>query len=147
MVEWVHLDFTKPLWRHQMNTFSALPVPVTGEFPSQRPVTRSFDVFFGLRLNKRLSKHSRRRWFETLLCPLWRHCNAISDCHGSRGEALNMIFKAIPVNDNAINLTKFLFNTFCGIQLISHQVWHTTWFAPKMTLVPWHFYSSLGHER
>ena len=45
-----------------METFSALlgisagTSPVTGEFPSQRPVTRSFDVFFGLRLNKRLSK-------------------------------------------------------------------------------------------
>ena len=32
---------------------------VTSEFPSQRPVTRSFDVFFDLRLNKRLSKPSR----------------------------------------------------------------------------------------
>ena len=30
--------------------------PVPGEFPAQRPVTRSFDVFFDLRLNKRLSK-------------------------------------------------------------------------------------------
>ena len=30
--------------------------PVTGEFPAQRPVTRSFDVFLDLRLNKRLSK-------------------------------------------------------------------------------------------
>ena len=39
----------------------------TGEFPSQRPVTRSLDVFFNLRLNKRLSKQSRRRWFETPL--------------------------------------------------------------------------------
>ena len=29
-----------------------------GEFPAQRPVTRSFDVFFDLRLNKRLSKQS-----------------------------------------------------------------------------------------
>ena len=27
-----------------------------GEFPTQRPVTQSFDVFFDLRLNKRLSK-------------------------------------------------------------------------------------------
>ena len=26
--------------------------PVTGEFPTQRPVTRSFDAFFDLRLNK-----------------------------------------------------------------------------------------------
>ena len=32
--------------------------PVPGEFPSQRPVTRSFDVFFDERLNKRLSKQS-----------------------------------------------------------------------------------------
>ena len=28
------------------------------EFPAQRPVTRSFDVFFDLRLNKRLSKQA-----------------------------------------------------------------------------------------
>ena len=28
-------------------------LPVPGEFPTQRPVTRSFDVFFDLRLNKR----------------------------------------------------------------------------------------------
>ena len=34
--------------------------PVTGEFPAQRPVTRSFCVFFDLRLNKRLSKQSVR---------------------------------------------------------------------------------------
>ena len=26
--------------------------PMTAEFPAQRPVTRSFDVFFDLRLNK-----------------------------------------------------------------------------------------------
>ena len=46
-----------------------------GDFPSQRPVTRSFDVFFDLHLNKKLSKQSIRWWFETLLRPLWRHCN------------------------------------------------------------------------
>ena len=49
-------------WRHQMETFSALLAlcagnsPVPGEFHAQRPVTRSFDVTFDLRLNKRLSK-------------------------------------------------------------------------------------------
>ena len=31
---------------------------VTDEFPAQRPVARSFDVFFDLRLNARLSKQS-----------------------------------------------------------------------------------------
>ena len=48
---------------------------VTGKFPSQRPVTRSFDVLFDLHLNKRLSKQSRRRWFATPSLTLWRHCN------------------------------------------------------------------------
>ena len=57
-------------WRHQMETFSALLAlcagnpPVTGEFPSQRPATRSF-YFFYLRLIKQLSKQSRHWWFET----------------------------------------------------------------------------------
>ena len=46
------------------------------EFPTQRPVTRSFNVFFDLRLNKRLSKQSWGWWFETLSRPLWRHRNA-----------------------------------------------------------------------
>ena len=49
--------------------------PVTGEFPSQRQVTKSFDVFFDLRLNVRLNKQSRRRWFETPSRLLWSHCS------------------------------------------------------------------------
>ena len=48
-----------------------------GEFPPQRPVTRSFDVFFDLRLNKRLSKQSCGWWFETPSRPLWRQCKAV----------------------------------------------------------------------
>ena len=39
--------------------------PLCGEFPAQWQVARSFDVFFDLRLNKRLSKHSKRRRSET----------------------------------------------------------------------------------
>ena len=38
-------------------------------------MTRSFDAYFDLRLNKRLCKQSWGWWFETLLCPLWRHSN------------------------------------------------------------------------
>ena len=52
---------------------------VTGEFPSQMPVTRSFDVFFYLRLNKRLSKQSGGWWFETPARSLWLHCNLSPD--------------------------------------------------------------------
>ena len=73
---WKHIDV-----RHQRETFPALLVhcegnpPVTGGLPQQRPVTQSFDVFFNLRLNKWLNKQSRRRWIESPLCLLWRHCN------------------------------------------------------------------------
>ena len=48
-----------------------------GEFPTQRPVTRSFDVFFDLRLNKRLSKQPSGWWFEPPSWSLWRHRNEI----------------------------------------------------------------------
>ena len=47
----------------------------TGEFPAQRPVTRSFDVFFDLRLNRWLSKQPWGWWFEMPSWSLWRHRN------------------------------------------------------------------------
>ena len=68
-------------WRHQMEPFFALLAlcagksPVTGEFSAQRSVTRSFDVFFDVRLNKWLSKQSRGWCFDTPPSSLWRHCN------------------------------------------------------------------------
>ena len=52
-----------------------------GEFPTQRPVTRNFDVFFDLRLNKRLNKQPRGWSFETPSWSVWRHCNVVG-----RGE-------------------------------------------------------------
>ena len=74
-------SLSEPWWRHQMETFSALldicagNSLVPGEFPAQRLMTRSFDVFFDLRLNQRLSKQSWGWWFEMLPHPLWLHCN------------------------------------------------------------------------
>ena len=77
----VHVSERIPWWRHQMETFSALLAlctgnsPVPGEFCAQRPVTRRFDVFFVLRLNKRLIKQSWGWWLETPSGSLWRQCN------------------------------------------------------------------------
>ena len=82
--DWFHTQ--RPWWKVVMMTSSDGNIfcvtgtlcgefTVTGEFPSQRPVTRSLDVFLDLRLNKRLNKQSRRRWLETPLCSLWCHCN------------------------------------------------------------------------
>ena len=61
-------DFTGPRWIG------------TGEFPAQRPVTRSFDVFFDLQPNKRLSKQWWGWSFQTASCPLWRHRNVTDSC-------------------------------------------------------------------
>ena len=97
--------FLNPRWRHQMETFSALLAlcagnsPVTGEFPSQRQVTWSFDVFFHLCLNKRVSKQSSGWWFETPSRSLWCHCDAklltlwhVGICHYPRG----LLFITLP---------------------------------------------------
>ena len=92
-------------WRHQMETFSALLAicaensPVPGEFSTQRPVTRSCDVFSDLRLNKRLSKQSWGWWFETPSHPLWRQCNVVwlyidglaQDCSNSSALAMELL--------------------------------------------------------
>ena len=89
-----------------METFSTLLAicvgnsPVHDEFPAQRPVTRSFHVFFDLRPNKQLSKQSWGWWFEMLSHPLWRHCNVKTDgepglCHRARGLFLYQITHVI----------------------------------------------------
>ena len=68
-------------WRHQMETFSELLAlcagnsPVSGEFPAQRPVTRTFEVFFDLRPNTLWTKQWWGWWLETPSRSLWRHCN------------------------------------------------------------------------
>ena len=80
-------------WRNQMETLSALLAicagnsSVPGEFPAQKPVTRIFDVFLDLHLNKPLRIQSWNWWFETLSHPLWRHCNDLCD-HKSHQQHL-----------------------------------------------------------
>ena len=74
---------TNSWWSLLIETVSALlgicvgNSPVTGEFPAQRPVARSFDVFFDLCLNQRLNNQTRGWWFETPSRPLWRHRNVL----------------------------------------------------------------------
>ena len=74
VIKWKHFPrywpFVRGIHRSTVNS------PVHGEFPAQRPVKRSFDVFFDLRLNKRLSKQSWGWWSETpSSSSLWRHRN------------------------------------------------------------------------
>ena len=99
-------------WPHQMETFSALLAlcagnsPATGEFPAQRPVTRSFDVFFDLSLNKRSSKQSQGWWFETPSCSLWRHSN-VGCWNFALLYAPRSFYSSPPGQMAAISQTKF----------------------------------------
>ena len=92
---------------------------VTGEFPSQRPVTRSFDVFFDLRLNKRLSKQSWGWWFETPSRSWWRHCND-SGCYWPTSLFLLLLFMYIL--SMPFLHTEFIF-TIVSLDIIS-DTWH-----------------------
>ena len=66
-----------PVTGHLCGEFTG-EFPRTDEYPTQRPVTLSFDVFFDLHLNKRLSKQSWGWWFDMQSCPLWRRRNAFT---------------------------------------------------------------------
>ena len=82
-----------------MDTFTGLLAfcegnsPATGEFPSQRPVTRSNDGFFDLRLDKQLNEQSRRRRLETPSHPLWRHGNDSKWSAVHAGGLYNHVFR------------------------------------------------------
>ena len=114
MKQWQPSNITS-WWRHQMEIFSALLAlcagnsPVTGEFPAQRPVTRSFHVFFDLRLNKRLSKHSWGWWFETPSRSLWLHCNVPMWLHGHHMHRIHVSIKIVAISPT---------NASCWIKVI-----------------------------
>ena len=73
---WVHDDVIK---RKHFRVTGPLCGEFTGpgEFPTQRPVTRSFDVFYYLPLNTRLCKPPWGWRFETISWLLWRQCNVV----------------------------------------------------------------------
>ena len=126
-------------WCYQMETFSTLLVicagnsPVPGEFPAQRPVTRSFDVFFDLRLNKRLSKQSWGWWFDSLSRILWRHCNEYdSTCTSTETEILSFWLNFHQwlhrkLSSGAISNGRFVKMTTFLVQQIYEYI--SVWFA------------------
>ena len=139
------IKFPFSWWRHQMETFSALLAicagnsPVSGEFPVQRPVTRSFDIFFDLRLNERLSKQSWGRWFETLSCPLWRHCN-VKICFMSTSPEFHSnikfqsYFKRFPVqNCDILNNTTYEVSCKISIKMQQYIYHNYKIFHPKIS--------------
>ena len=82
-----------------------------GEFtgPTQRPVTWIFNVFFDLRVNKRLSKQWWGWWFETLSRPLWRHRNVNIHDHGHTQTLQLQPFKNMSPNTYKKSLTCIIY--------------------------------------
>ena len=72
--EWIIMTSSNGIFSALL-AFFAGHTPVTGEFTSQRPVTRNFDIFFDLRPNKRLRKEPWGQRFGAPSRSLWRYCN------------------------------------------------------------------------
>ena len=108
-----------------------------GEFPSQRPVTRSFDVFFDLRPNKRLSKHWWGWWFETPSSPLWRHCNGLMK--PATLQPKKMQLGSRPLTYPMIVFCLFDDSSFQPWQHSTHtaQYWLVQWSLCKYLLMYW----------
>ena len=83
---------------------------VLREFPAQRPVTRSFDVFFDMRPNKRLSKHWWGWWFETPSRPLWRHFNVVLTHWHDWGLQEFALFAGISFTNGLILILEWMSN-------------------------------------
>ena len=83
-----------------------------GEFPAQRPVKRSFDVFFDLRLNKRLSKQSWGWWLVAKWHPQWCQCSDFIFARyinvGTKWHFKDNVYKCIFWNENCHILTQML---------------------------------------
>ena len=96
---------------------------VTGPLLGKITVTRSFDSFLDLRLNKQLSKLWRRRWFETQSCSLWRHCNAFSERGPRDYHGLYSLSDKTPYSQISWNLKVARFEVRVTISLWLIYLW------------------------
>ena len=135
------MAFSSPVawWRHQMETFSALLAicagnsPASGEFPAQRPVTRNFDVFFDLRLNK----HSWGWWFETLLCLLWRQCYGsegfnYENLQCGRRRELSLVTRGLRLSKQPLSF--WWDHTYCYLNSYPFILWNLYFVANSMCI-------------
>ena len=131
-----------------METFSALLAicagnsPVPGEFPTQRPVTRSFDVYFDLRPNKWLSKQSWGWWFESLSWSLWRQRNGTTKYQQKHADIQQKRFQyALGYawsDEPLINMETKLSKHDCVARLFNWYISMSSWFwNPFIVVISW----------
>ena len=113
--------------------------PVLGEFPAQKPVTRRFDVFFDLRLNKRLSQQSWSWWFNTLPLPLWRHSN---DTHLYLHRTAKDMFQSYFV---CLFVPSIYLFVQCQIKMLNAVKFQARVLNKHLVLALWQLVYSRGH--
>ena len=111
VIKWKHFP---RYWPFVRGTYRS---PVNS--PQKRPVTQSFDVFFDLHPNKRLSKQWCGWWFETPLCPLWHHRNVIVLKHWGLNKRVDILLLAC----NDWNFTETCYSGFTSVHFCVSMVW------------------------
>ena len=117
-----------------METFSALLAlcegnpPVTGGFSSQRPVTRSFEILFDLRLHTRLNKQSRNWWFGTPSLSWRPHRNVVVCLLASPGSQITSSFvNTLRPRQNGRRFSDDNFKCIC----LNENIWISIKFSLK----------------
>ena len=130
-----------------METFSALlAILVTGEFPTQRPVTRSFDAFFDLRLNKRLSKHRAHYDVTVMHCWLtilevlgrnWWHWNVKITLWLRSGDYNYLPFRHWCLRKTAYIIQRKFPNALTKFQLALYHQWFVKNLPELVQIMAW----------
>ena len=114
----------------------------TGEFPSQSPVTRIFDVFFDLRLSKLLSKQSWCRWFDTPSRWLWHQCNDPSH-YAIIWSSYHIILSVMAYQPIMLLLTMHIAHIYSLKSYQSHH--HSIQLSFHKSIASWHFCAHTHH--
>ena len=148
LVQWVYWficvwKYTIPWWHHQMETFSSLLALFEGNHRSKGPVTRRFDMFFGLHLKKkRLGEQSRCRWFEMPSRSLWRHCYAPSMI-----SHIGFVLIGLSSWRHKVLDSMHLWDQLCYIYLLTQQCCSAIILESMCNIASMQYHESIGVER
>ena len=138
-------------WRHEMETFFALLVlcagnsPVTVEFPSQKPVTRSLDVFFDLRMNNGwinnrgdgdLRRHGAH--YDVIVMNTYKITCGFNIWYSNEGLQ-DITFNTLRPRHKGI-LQRTLWSALCWMKIIEFWLRFHWNLCPRVHLTIWHHY-------
>ena len=133
VIKWKHFPRNWPFVRG----IHRLPV----NSPHKWPVTRSFDVFFDLRLNIQFSKQSWGWWFETPSRSLWRHFNDQHFRSCIPSHSIGLYFWGV---DNSLIPGCLWLLAFILNNTLILGIWCSTIPHLPVCFCPWTFFQNIG---